>query len=166
MPRRTLQVTTPSDTEVAMSRVFDAPREHVYHALTDPTLVRQWMTGPEGWSMPLCEADLRPGGSYRYEWRHDDGRVMGVSGEFLEVEPPARYSMVEEFDEAWYPGRALGTVVLEDHGAETTVTMTMRYESPEARDIAHQSPMTDGVALGFDRAEKIAQALARDPLTS
>ena len=70
----TLDVTTPSDREVAMTRAFDAPRRLVFDAYTKPDLVRRWLLGPEGWSMPVCEIELRVGGAIRYVWRHSDGR--------------------------------------------------------------------------------------------
>jgi len=76
-----LKVTTPSDREIAMTRVFDAPRTLVFDAHTKPDLVRLWLLGPPGWSMPVCEMDVRVGGTYRWVWRHDrDGTTMGMGG--------------------------------------------------------------------------------------
>ena len=109
----TLKLTTPSDREIAMTRVFDAPRQLVFDAHTKPDLVRQWLLGPPGWSMPVCEIDLRVGGKYRYVWRHDrDGTEMGMGGVYREIVPPERIVNTEKFDEAWYPGEAVDTLVL------------------------------------------------------
>src|SRR5258708_35267539 len=86
----TLKVTTPSDIEIAMTRVFNAPRRLVFDALTKPELVKQWLLGPPGWTMPVCEIDLRVGGAYRYVWRHAHGRAMGVGGVYREIVAPER----------------------------------------------------------------------------
>ena len=76
----TFKVTTPSDLEIAMTRVFNAPRRLVFDALTKPELVKQWLLGPPGWTMPVCEIDLRVGGAYRFMWRKTDGTEMGMRG--------------------------------------------------------------------------------------
>ena len=123
----TLQVTTPSDREIAMTRVFDAPRQLVYDAHTKPELVRQWLLGPPGWTMPVCEMDVRAGGTYRWVWRRDtDGSTMGMGGLYREVVAPERVVATEKFDDAWYPGEGLNTLVLVEHGGRTTLTQTMR----------------------------------------
>src|SRR6202521_5045420 len=131
----TLKLTTPSDRELAMTRVFDAPRRLVFDALTKPELVKQWLLGPPGWSMPVCEIDLKVGGKYRYVWRQDsDGTEMGMGGVYREIVAPERLVSTEKFDEAWYPGEAVGTIVLSEQGGTTTVTQTVLYQSQEARD--------------------------------
>ncbi len=158
----TLKVATPGDREIAMTRVFDAPRGLVFDALTQPELVKRWLLGPPGWSMPICEIDPRVGGAYRYVWRHvGDGTEMGMRGTFREVVPQERLVVTEKFDESWYPGEALvTTVLLERHGV-TTLTLTILYESREARDLALKTPMEKGVAASYDRlAELIASGLA------
>ena len=158
----TLQVTTPSDREIALTRVFDAPRRLVFDALTRPELLKRWLLGPDGWSMPFCEVDLRVGGKYRYVWRRDsDGSEMGMGGVFQEVAPPERLVATEKFDHAWYPGEALSTLVLTESGRKTTLTQTVRYESREARDGVLQSGMERGVAVSYDRLETILAAAPR-----
>jgi uncharacterized protein YndB with AHSA1/START domain len=108
---RTLRVTTPSEREIVMTRVFDAPRHLVFDAHTRPELLQRWLLGPPGWSMPVCEIDLRVGGKYRYVWRHDrDGTKMGMGGVYREIASPERVVSTERFDEAWYPGEGLGTL--------------------------------------------------------
>src|SRR5438093_10612715 len=130
-----LKLTTPGERELVMTRSFDAPRRLVFDAHTKPELVRRWVLGPPGWSMPVCEIDLRVGGKFRYVWQHDrDGTKMGMGGMYREIKAPERIVNTEEFDEAWYPGEALGTLVLVEQGGKTTLTYTMRYESRAARD--------------------------------
>src|SRR5580658_6588415 len=115
-----------------MTRVFDAPRSLVFDALTKPELVNQWLLGPPGWSMPVCEIDLRVGGAYRFLWRGPDGTEMGVRGVTREIVAPERFAVTERFDEPWYPGEALISYVLVEQGSHTTLTLTVRYESLEA----------------------------------
>ncbi len=163
-----LKVTTPSDREIAMTRVFDAPRTLVFDAHTKPDLVRLWLLGPPGWSMPVCEMDVRVGGTYRWVWRHDrDGTTMGMGGVYREIVKPERLVTTERFDEAWYPGEALNTLVLVEQGGRTTLTQTMRYESQEARDAVLKSSMEKGVAASYDRlADLLASTVGRSSLHS
>jgi uncharacterized protein YndB with AHSA1/START domain len=151
----TLKLTTRGDREIVMTRVFDAPRSLVFEAFTKPELVKQWLLGPEGWSMPVCEIDLRVGGKYRYVWRHVNGKEMGMDGVFREIVPPERIVSTEKFDEAWYPGEAVGTVVLTELGGKTTLTQTVLYESGGIRDAVLGSRMEQGVARSYDRLEKL-----------
>ncbi len=153
-----LTVNTPSDREIAMTRAFNAPRQLVFDALTKPELLKRWLTGPPGWSFTVCEVDLRVGGKYRFEWsKKDKGIQMGVSGVFQEVVVPERYVNTERFDEPWYPGEAIVTNELAERDGITTLTLTVRYESREARDVALQSPMEEGVAMGYDRLAEIVE---------
>src|SRR6266403_5191239 len=130
----TLQVTTPSDREIAMTRVFNAPRHLVFDAFTKPELVKQWLLGPPRWSMPVCEIDLKVGGAYRYVWRKAGVPDMGMGGVYREIVAPERIVATEKFDQAWYQGEAIGTLVLVEQGGKTTVTQIMLYQSQEARD--------------------------------
>jgi uncharacterized protein YndB with AHSA1/START domain len=151
-----LKLTTPSDREIAMTRVFEAPRRLVFDAHTKPDLVKRWLLGPPGWSMPVCEIDLRVGGKYRYVWRRDrDGTQMGMGGVYREIVAPERIVNTERFDEAWYAGEALNTLVLVEKGGRTTLTQTMRYESREARDAVLKSDMESGVAASYDRLAEL-----------
>jgi uncharacterized protein YndB with AHSA1/START domain len=158
----TLKVTTPSEREIVLTRVFDAPRSLVFDALTKPDLVKRWLLGPPGWSMVVCEIDLKVGGAYRYVWRRADGTEMGMGGVYREIVPPERLVHTESFDVPWYPGEALVTTVLVEQGGRTTFTGTILYESREARDAVLASPMEQGVAASYDRlAEVLASTLAR-----
>jgi uncharacterized protein YndB with AHSA1/START domain len=156
----TLKVTARGDREIMMTRVFDAPRQLVFDAFTKPELVRQWLLGPDGWSMPVCEIDLRVGGKYRYVWRHAKGHEMGMGGVYREIVPPERIVSTEVFDEAWYPGEAVGTLVLVEQGGKTTVTQTVQYQSAEAREAVLKSPMESGVEAGYKRLEGLLMTLA------
>ena len=152
----TLKLTTSGDRELVMTRVFDAPRQLVYDAHTKPDLVRRWLLGPPGWSMPVCEMDVRVGGTYRWVWRKDkDGTTMGMGGVYREVRAPERLVSTEKFDEAWYPGESLNTLVLVEQGGRTTLTQTMRYESREARDAVIKSGMEKGVTASYDRLDDL-----------
>lgn len=150
-----LTVSTPSDREIVITRVFDAPRTLVWEALTTPALLTRWLLGPPGWTMTVCEIDLRVGGAYRYQWRKDDGTVMGMGGVLREVVAPERLVATERFDQSWYPGEALVSQVLTEQGGRTTITMTMRYESKEARDMVVESGATSGMEMGYARLEAI-----------
>jgi len=150
-----LKVTTPSDREIAMTRIFDAPRRLVFEALTTPELLKRWLLGPPGWSMIVCEFGLKVGDRYRYVWRHVSGNEMGMGGVLQEIVVPERIVVTEKFDESWYPGEALVTNTLVEQGGKTTLTLTVRYESREARDIALKSPMEQGVAASYDRLAEL-----------
>ena len=157
-----LRITTPTDREIAMTRVFDAPRHLVFEAYTKPDLLKRWLGVHAGWSMAVCEVDLRVGGAYRYVWRNEQGMEMGMRGVFREVVPNERIVATEVFDESWYPGEAVDTVVLTEQGGRTTLTLTVRYESREARDAVLKSPMEQGVAAGFDKLEQLLATSMRE----
>lgn len=153
-----LKVTTPSSREIVMTREFEAPRHLVFDALVKPEMLMRWLLGPPGWTMPVCEVDQRVGGKYRYVWRNEDGTEMGTGGVFREIEPPGRIVATEKFDEAWYPGESLVTYALVEKAGKTTLTLTMLYESQEARDAALSSGMEKGVAISYDRLAEILAA--------
>ena len=159
---RTLKLTTRGDREIVMTRTLDAPRKFVFDALTKPELVRQWLLGPPGWSMPVCEIDLRVGGSYRYVWRKAGAPDMGMSGVYREIVAPERIVATEKFDQSWYPGEAIGTLVLMEQGGKTILTQTVLYDSQEARDGVLKSGMEKGVAASYDRmAEMLVRGLEK-----
>ena len=151
----TLKLTTPSDLEIVFTREFNAARHLIWEAHTKPELVKCWLLGPDGWTMPVCEIDLRVGGAMRYVWRHADGREMGVGGKFIKVDPVSRLAWTEKFDEPWYPGEAVNDMLLEDLGGRTRMTVTNSYESKEARDVALKSGMDEGLAAGYDNLERM-----------
>ena len=150
-----LTVTTQGDREVQVTRTFDAPRHLVFEALTTPALLRRWLLGPPGWTMTECEMDPKPGGAYRYAWRHTDGQTMGMRGVCTEVVPPQRLVATEHFDEPWYPGEALVSQTLAERDGRTTLTMIIRYDSRETRDMVLKTPMATGMAAGYDRLDEL-----------
>jgi uncharacterized protein YndB with AHSA1/START domain len=153
-----LKLTARGDLEIVITRAFDAPRKLVFDAFTKPELVKQWLLGPDGWSMPVCEIDLKVGGKYRYVWRRDkDGTEMGMGGVYREIVAPERIVATEKFDQPWYPGEAVGTFVLVEQGGKTTLTETILYESREARDGVLKSGMEKGVVASYDRLAKLLE---------
>jgi len=158
---KSLTITTPSDRELRMTRVFDAPRHLVFDACTKPELLKRWLLGPDGWDLPICEFDLKVGGKIRYVWRkRDSGLEMGMGGVILELDPPGRLVATEKFDEGWYQGEAVGTILLVEKDGKTSLTQTMRYESREARDAVLKSPMEEGVGVSYDRLAEVLTTLA------
>jgi uncharacterized protein YndB with AHSA1/START domain len=153
--RGTLKVTTPSDREVAMTRVFDAPRHLVFEAWTKPDLVKRWLYGPQDWRLAVCELDLRVGGAARFVWRHSDGKEMGMSGVFREIAPPDRLVFTEIWDEDWTGGEALNSIIFTEHAGKTTLTQTVLYSSRAARDGALKTGMEHGAALSYDRLAEL-----------
>ena len=153
-----LKLTTRGDREIVITRAFDAPRKLVFDALTKPELIKQWLLGPDGWSMPVCEIDLKVGGKYRYVWRRDkDGTEMGMGGVYREIVAPERVVATEKFDQSWYPGEAVGTLVLSEQGGKTTLTQTILYESRQARDSVLKSGMEKGVLASYDRLANLLE---------
>lgn len=157
----TLVLATPSDREIVMTCVFDAPRSLVFEALTKPELLKRWFFGPSGWSLVVCEIDLQVGGAYRYVWRSEQGTEMGMGGIHREIAPPEKIVCTQVFDEDWTGGEAIGTLVLTEHGGKTTLTNTVLYSSREIRDAVLKTPMEHGVSVGYDRlAEVLALRLS------
>ena len=146
-----LEIMTPADNEVRITRDFDAPRELVWDCHTKPELIRRWQFGFEGWSMSRCEMDLRVGGTLRYVWRKTKGVEMGLSGVYREITPPERIVHTELFDQDWTGGETLVTTVLTERGGKTMMSLTVLYSSQEARDAALKTPMEEGMAQGYDR---------------
>lgn len=158
----TLKLTTRGDREIVMTRVFDAPRSLVFDAMTKPELLKRWLTGAPGWSMVVCEVDLRVGGAYRWAWRGPDGTEMGMGGVHREIIRPERIVCTQLFDQDWTGGEALGTVVLIEREGKTTLTNTVLYSSREARDAVLKTPMEHGMAMGYDNlAELLASTQTR-----
>ncbi|MEO8130382.1 MAG: SRPBCC family protein [Bryobacteraceae bacterium] len=153
---QTFKISTPTDHEVVVERDFNAPRPLVFDAFTKPELVRLWLLGPDGWTMPVCEIDLKIGGQYRYVWRKETtGKEMGMGGVFRAVVRPEKLVATEKFDDPWYPGEAIDTTAFEEHGEITKVKLTVLYESKEARDTATRSGMEHGMIAGYNRLEKV-----------
>jgi uncharacterized protein YndB with AHSA1/START domain len=162
--RFTAQVTLPSDTEVRVTRSFHAPRALVWQAHTRPELAPRWLGYP-GWTMPVCEMDVRPGGRYRWRWRSDeDGQEFGFFGTFAEVDEPATLSYDQYYDSGDFdlpsgsmPGEEparMRTTFTEENGVTTLVAL-MDFGSKEARDAAVSTGMTDGMEVSYQRLEAL-----------
>ncbi|MEO8880611.1 MAG: SRPBCC domain-containing protein [Gemmatimonadaceae bacterium] len=145
-----LEITTPSDREIEMTRVFDAPHGLVFDAYTQCKYLKRWLGVFDGWSLDVCEIDLRVGGKYRYEWKRAPSTVMGMGGTYREIVTGTRIVATEKFDESWYEGDAVTTATFVDSGVSTTLTLTVMYASTEARDGVLKSGMSGGVTAGFD----------------
>ena len=154
-----LKVTTPSDREIAMTRVFAAPRRLVYDAWTKPELLKRWLGVFGGWTLAVCEIDLRVGGAYRYLWSGPDGAEMGMRGLYREIVPAERIVCTEVFDQPWYEGEAVDTLVFVEEGGKTTATTTVLYASKAVRDAVLKSPMEHGVAAGYDKLEELLPSM-------
>ena len=149
-----MKVTTPSDREIVLTRVFDAPRRLVWDAFTKPELLQRWF-GPRGWSLVVCEVELKVGGGFRFVLRGPDGRDMGMRGVYREIVPPERSIHTETFDD--FPGESEVTTVLVEQDGKTTFTATVLYPSQEVRDAVIKSGMEHGAAESYD---KLAELLA------
>jgi uncharacterized protein YndB with AHSA1/START domain len=155
------EVTLPSDCEVQVTRSFNAPRALVFRAFTEPDLVKRWMLGPPGWSMPVCEMDVREGGSYRWRWRsYADGSEFGFSGTFREVRAGEKLVHTEGYDPGdmggGYPGKAaLVTVTFAEDAGITTVTSRIDFGSKEGRDAAVATGMTDGMEMSYQLLDRL-----------
>jgi uncharacterized protein YndB with AHSA1/START domain len=150
--------TTPSDREVVMTRVFDAPRRLVFEAWTSPKHLPHWMLGPEGWTMPVCEIDLRPGGAWHFVWRRADGTEMGMRGVYKEIKPPERLVCTESWGGDW--PETINTLVLSEKDGKTTMSQTVLYPSKEARDAAMKTGMKDGASVSFERLADYLREIA------
>lgn len=149
-------ITTPTDREVLITRVVDAPRRLVWEAYVNPKHVPQWLR-PRGWTMPVCEIDLRPGGEWHYVWRRPNGTEMGMRGGYNEVAPPERLVFTECWGAEW--PETLNTLVLYEEDGRTTISQTIRYPSKEARDAAMQTGMSGGANESFEQLDEYLRAM-------
>lgn len=156
-----LNVSKPTDLEILITREFNAPRDLVWEAMSKSELIKQWLFGPPGWTMTVCEDDLRIGGTFRWGWRGPDGTQMEMHGVYREVTPPERIVRTEVFDFGCdIPGGAeqLCTLTLTDNNERTSLSLIVLYPSKEARDGALASGMEHGVSAGYDRLEEMLLA--------
>jgi uncharacterized protein YndB with AHSA1/START domain len=150
-----LEIMTPADNEVRITRDFDAPRELVWDCHTKPELIRRWQFGFEGWSMSRCEMDLRAGGQYRYVLTGPNGEEMAWGGVYLEVRRPEFIAATERFDDNWTGGETRVSTGFEETRGRTTVTVTIIYPSKEARDGAIATGMTTGMEAGYQHLDTL-----------
>jgi len=155
----TFSVSTPSDCEIRMTRLFDAPRPLVFEAMTKPEHIRHWWGNlGDGYSVPTCEVDLRVGGKWRFVNRTPKGESAVFYGEYREINPPARVVFTEIFEP--YPDvvSVVTSELIEENG-KTRLIATVAYPSREVRDMVRATGMERGAAISYDRLEEVAQSL-------
>lgn len=159
--KHTLKVSTPTDREIVLTRVFDAPRPLVWSAMTKPELLKRWLFGPDGWTMTVCDDEVRVGGKFHYAWSGPGGEAMSLRGVYREVAPPERVVRTESFEFGCdtQAGEQLATLVLTEEADKTYLTLTVLYPSREARDGTLASGMEHGVGAGYDRLDAILAAM-------
>ncbi len=155
-----LTVETPSDREVRVTRQFNAPAQLVWDAHTKPELVKKWQGYPDGWTMPVCEMDVRVGGSYRWRWRNDENQEFGFFGKYIEVKPSARLVFEQHYDPGSFGVPMMSepsiiTTIFEEKSGLTTLTVTIRFASKEERDEAAATGMTDGMEVSYQRLDAL-----------
>ena len=153
-----LQISTPTDTTIVLTRTFHAPRRLVWEAMLDPVKMRRWMLAPPGWTLTACEVEARVGGALRLAWKSADADpVMTLRGVFKEVVPHERIVHTETMEMA--SGELIGTL-LETHefaekGGVTTMRITQAYDSKDARDGAIASGMDQGMEAGYKQLDAV-----------
>lgn len=152
-----VSITTPSDREITMTRVFDAPRSLLFDALTNIALLKRWFGLFGGWSLAVCEIDLKIGGPFRFVWRNPEGQRMGMSGFYREIVVPERIVHSELYDD--YPGESLVTTLLNERDGKTTLTSTILYESREIRDAVLKSGMERGVTASYENLDRLLRTI-------
>jgi uncharacterized protein YndB with AHSA1/START domain len=152
-----MKLTLPSDREIVITRMFDAPRSMVFEAMSKPEFLKRWMLGPPGWEMTVCENDFKVGGTFRHAWRNSDGTEMAMSGVYREIVVPERISRTESFTMGCdsQTGEQRVTLVLAEKGQQTAMKLTVLYPSKEARDGTIASGMERGVAASYQRLDEI-----------
>lgn len=165
-----LTVTTPSDTEIVMTRDFAAPRHLVWRAMVEPDLLRRWMFTPQGWAMTVCECDVRVGGAFHWAWAGPDGKTaLTITGIYREVKHPERIVHTERMAMGEPPpgsncpegelGELLATLTLHETTGKTTLRMLLAFDTKEARDGALQSGMEHGVAAGYNQLDEMFKTM-------
>ena len=157
-----LTVTTPTDTQIVITRQFDAPRHLVFACYTQPALIRRWLNGAEGWIMTVCEFDARVGGRYRYEWKAPDGYVMGMGGVVTAFEPVSHVASAELFDDDWTGGETVSKLDFDETSGRTTLVNTITYASKDARDGALKTPMAEGMEFGYKKLDTVLAELKQE----
>lgn len=158
--KNAVKVTTPTDTQIIVTRAFDAPRKLVWEAMSKPELIKRWLFGPPGWEMTQCDDDMRVGGKFRWAWRGPNGEVLAMGGTYSEVTPPLHVARTESFDMGCdaQMGQQVATIDLSEQGERTLMKVTLVYPNKAARDGAIASGMEHGMAAGYDRLEEMLAA--------
>jgi uncharacterized protein YndB with AHSA1/START domain len=154
-----LTLTVKGDREVVITREFAAPRSLVFDAHTKPPLIRRWLLGMPGWTLTVCEVDLRVGGRFRYVWKGPEGQDMGMGGIYREVVAPARIVSADLFDEDWTGGETINTLEFAEADGRTRLQLTILYGSPASREAALKTGMTDGLEMSYANMDAALAAL-------
>jgi uncharacterized protein YndB with AHSA1/START domain len=150
-----LTLKTEGETHVVVTRLFAAPPEAVYRAHTDPALIQQWMLGPEGWTMPVCISEPKPGGQIRYEWKNGKGGGFFLTGEYVALEPFRRIVHVERMHlPTPTPDNHVETV-FERQGSGTLMTLRMTLPNAQTRAAMLATGMEGGMETSYERLEKL-----------
>ena len=155
--KHTTTVDTPSDVELVITRVVDAPLALVWECWTKPEHVRNWLLGPDGWTMTECELNFEPGGKWRMSWAKENGSAITIEGVTQEVVPLERIVSTESWGPEWPD--TLNTTALAERDGATTITLTIRYQSMELRDAALKTGATDGMATTYNRLDAYLRTL-------
>jgi uncharacterized protein YndB with AHSA1/START domain len=155
---RTTSFTKPDEKTIVAEFTLQAPRELVWAAHTQCEHVKRWLLGPEGWTMPTCEIDLRPGGRWRYVYEGPDGSGFSMSGEYREVKAPERLVNTETMGDA--PESALDTMILTEQEGRTTIRTTVEYPTQEMQESLIETGMLDGWAESYERLERYLRSMA------
>lgn len=154
-----LTLTTEGDTYVVVTRHFAASQKAVYRAHTDPKLIQKWLLGPEGWSMPVCVSDARPGGNIRYEWTDGKGHGFYLTGQYLELEP---YKRIVHVERMFLPERTPENHVetrFEPDGSGTLMRIRMTLPDPQTRAAMLATGMERGMEDSYARLEGMIPTL-------
>ena len=155
-----MTLVTEGDRHVVVTRRFAAPPEAVYRAHTQTELIQKWILGPDGWTMPVCVCDPRPGGKIRYEWSNGQGGGFSLTGEFVSLTPFSRIVHVERMHlPATTPDNHIETFFAPD-GDGTLMTMRMELPNQEARTAMLATGMDKGMEISYARLERILQTVA------
>ena len=165
------EASLPSNTEVLVKRSFDASAKLVWRAYMEPDLMRRWCGSTPGWSMPVCEMDMRVGGQYRWRWRSDeDGMEFGFTGEVLVIVPHAKIVHTQVFDPG-NMGVSMGgepsiiTVTFDEIDGITNVATTIKYASQADRDAALETGMTDGMEMNYKRLDEMLAVIKKEKVS-
>jgi uncharacterized protein YndB with AHSA1/START domain len=157
--KHTMQLTTPSDREITLTRAFNAPPALVFSALTEPKHIRRWW-GAERVDLTVCEFDARPGGHWRFAGRTHDGSEIAFFGEVREIDPPRKLVYTEAFDVPVIRDRpSIVTSTLSERDGVTTLSVTSLFQSTEDRDMVISTGMETGAAESYDRLETLLATL-------
>ncbi|MGV3491799.1 MAG: SRPBCC family protein [Devosia sp.] len=153
-----LEITLPSDREIAITRTFKAPAELVFDCWTIPSLIKRWL-GFADWEFLTCEFDARVGGKWRFVTKSPDGYEMGSGGEVLEINRPDWIKTDELYDKDWTGGKTIVTNRITEKDGIATSVVTVLYPTKEARDGAKATPMADGMETGFKRLDELLASM-------